>query len=103
MPELYKELDAIRNKIEKHYKDMQDNTLFKIKNYIYFNKEVVKKMLKLQLKQLLIKEGIIDKEKEFTLFDAKSINHLLHPQIYPKASKEVMIRGLPASPIIILI
>ena len=73
IPEIYKELDTIRDKLEKHYQDMQDNVLFKIKNYIYFIKEVVKKLVKLQLKLLLFKEGIIDKEKALTLIDAKSI------------------------------
>jgi pyruvate,orthophosphate dikinase len=46
----------------------------------------------------LYNEGIVDKDKALTLVDAKSINQLLHPQIDPKAPKETMIRGLPASP-----
>ena len=98
MPKLYKELDDIRNKLEKHYKDMQHNTLFNINKYNFFNKEVVKKLIKLQLKLLLIKEGIIDKKKAITFIDTKSINQLLHLQIDPKVSKEVIIRGLPTSP-----
>jgi pyruvate,orthophosphate dikinase len=46
----------------------------------------------------LVNEGIQDKDHALLLVDALSINQLLHPQIDPKAEKETMIRGLPASP-----
>ncbi|MBP5699628.1 MAG: pyruvate, phosphate dikinase, partial [Methanobrevibacter sp.] len=46
----------------------------------------------------LVAEGIQDKDHALLLVDALSINQLLHPQIDPKAEKETMIRGLPASP-----
>lgn len=46
----------------------------------------------------LFNEGIIDKGRALCLVDPVSINQLLHPTIDPKAKKEVIVRGLPASP-----
>jgi len=101
MPELYKQLDGIRDKLEKHYKDMQDIEFTVQDGHLYLlqqrsGKRTAKAAVKIAAD--LVKEGIVDKEKALTLIDAKSINQLLHPQIDPKATKEVMIRGLPASP-----
>ena len=101
MPELYKELDTIRDKLEKHYKDMQDiEFTIQDKKLYLLQQRSGKRTAKAAVKIAsdLVKEGIVDKEKALTLIDAKSINQLLHPQIDPKAEKEVMIRGLPASP-----
>jgi len=101
MPELYKQLDEIRDKLEKHYKDMQDIEFTIQEGNLYLlqqrsGKRTAKAAVKIAAD--LVSEGIVDKEKALTLVDAKAINQLLHPQIDPKAPKEVMIRGLPASP-----
>ena len=101
MPELYKELDTIRDKLEKHYKDMQDIEFTIQEGKLYLlqqrsGKRTAKAAVKIAAD--LVSEGIVDKEKALTLVDAKAINQLLHPQIDPKAPKETMIRGLPASP-----
>ena len=101
MPEMYKQLDEVREKLEKHYKDMQDIEFTIQDNKLYLlqqrsGKRTGKAAVKIAVD--LYKEGIIDINKALTLIDAKSINQLLHPSIDPKAPKEVMIRGLPASP-----
>jgi pyruvate,orthophosphate dikinase len=101
MPEMYKQLNEIREKLEKHYKDMQDIEFTIQDGKLYLlqqrsGKRTAKAAVKIAVD--LVKEGIIDKDKALTLVDAKSINQLLHPQIDPKATKETMIRGLPASP-----
>ena len=101
MPEMYKQLNEVREKLEKHYKDMQDIEFTIQDGKLYLlqqrsGKRTAKAAVKIAVD--LVKEGIIDKDKALTLVDAKSINQLLHPQIDPKATKETMIRGLPASP-----
>jgi len=101
MPEMYKELNEVREKLEKHYKDMQDIEFTIQDGKLYLlqqrsGKRTAKAAVKIACD--LYKEGTIDINRALTLIDAKSINQLLHPQIDPKAEKEVMIRGLPASP-----
>ncbi len=101
MPEMYKQLDEVRDKLEKHYKDMQDIEFTIQDGKLYLlqqrsGKRTGKAAVKIAVD--LYKEGIIDINKALTLIDAKTINQLLHPSIDPKATKEVMIRGLPASP-----
>ena len=101
MPEMYKQLNEVREKLEKHYKDMQDIEFTIQDGKLYLlqqrsGKRTAKAAVKIASD--LYNEGIVDKDKALTLIDAKSINQLLHPQIDPKAEKEVMIRGLPASP-----
>ena len=101
MPEMYKQLNEVREKLEKHYKDMQDIEFTIQDGKLYLlqqrsGKRTAKAAVKIAVD--LYNEGIVDKDKALTLVDAKSINQLLHPQIDPKAEKETMIRGLPASP-----
>ena len=101
MPEMYKQLDEVRDKLEKHYKDMQDIEFTIQDGKLYLlqqrsGKRTGKAAVKIAVD--LYKEGIIDINKALTLIDAKTINQLLHPSIDPKATKETMIRGLPASP-----
>ena len=75
MPEMYKELNEVRDKLEKHNKDMQDIEFTDLYN-----------------------EGIIDKDQALLLVDPNSINQLLHRQIDPKAKKTLLSKGLNASP-----
>ena len=101
MPEMYKQLNEIREKLEKHYKDMQDIEFTIQESKLYLlrrrsGKRTIKAAVKIAID--LYKEGIIDKEKALNLVDAKSIKELLYPQIDPKVKKETMARGLPASP-----
>ncbi len=101
MPEMYKQLNEVREKLEKHYKDMQDIEFTIQDGKLYLlqqrsGKRTAKAAVKIAVD--LYNEGIVDKDKALTLVDAKSINQLLHPQIDPNAPKETMIRGLPASP-----
>jgi pyruvate,orthophosphate dikinase len=101
MPEIYKQLDDVREKLEKHYKDMQDIEFTIQEGKLYLlqqrsGKRTAKAAVKIAVD--LVNEGIQDKDHALLLVDALSINQLLHPQIDPKAEKETMIRGLPASP-----
>ena len=100
MPEMYKQLNEVREKLEKHYKDMQDIEFTIQDGKLYLlgrrsGKRTIKAAVKIAVD--LYYEGFIDKEKAISLVDAKSIKKLLHPQIDPKVKKETMARGLPSS------
>ena len=101
MPEIYKQLLEVRDKLEKHNKDMQDIefTIQSGKLYILqqrSGKRTGKAAVKIAVD--LVSEGIIDKERALCLVEPTSINQLLHQQIDPKAEKTIFVKGLPASP-----
>ena len=101
MPDIYKQLLEIRDKLEKHYKDMQDIEFTIQTGKLYLlqqrsGKRTGKAAVKIAVD--LFNEGIVDKGKALCLVPPTSINQLLHPQIDPKAPKTVIVKGLPASP-----
>ncbi len=101
MPEMYKQLDEVREKLEKHNKDMQDIEFTIQEGKLFLlqqrsGKRTAKASVKIAVD--LYKEGIIDKDRALCLVDPTSINQLLHRQIDPSAQKEVIARGLNASP-----
>lgn len=101
MPEIYKQLDEVRDKLEKHNKDMQDIEFTIQEGKLYLlqqrnGKRTAKAAVKIAVD--LYKEGIIDKDRAICLVDATSINQLLHRQIKEDAPKEIIARGLNASP-----
>ncbi|MDF2378661.1 MAG: pyruvate, phosphate dikinase [Candidatus Gracilibacteria bacterium] len=101
MPEVYKELTDIFDKLEAHYKDMQDIefTIEKGKLYILqtrTGKRTGKAAVRIALD--MIDEGLIDKKTAILRVDANSLEPMLHPTVDPKADSEVISKGLPASP-----
>ena len=101
MPEMYKELNEVREKLEKHNKDMQDIEFTIQEGKLYLlqcrnGKRTAKAAVKIAVD--LYNEGIIDKDQALLLIDPTAINQLLHRQIDPKAKKTVLSKGLNASP-----
>lgn len=101
MPDLYKQLLDVREKLEHHYKDMQDIEFTIQSGKLYLlqqrsGKRTAKAAVKIAVD--LVSEGIVDKNQALLLVEASSINQLLHPQIDPKAEKKVFATGLKASP-----
>ena len=101
MPQMYQELNDVRDKLEKHNKDMQDIEFTIQEGKLYLlqcrnGKRTAKAAVKIAVD--LVKEGIVDKEQALLLVDPTSINQLLHRQIDPHAPKTVLSRGLNASP-----
>ncbi len=101
MPEIYKQLTGIMERLEKHYKDMQDMefTIEEGKLYILQTrngKRTAAAAVKIAVD--MVGEGLIEKETAIMRIDPSSINQLLHKQIDPKAKTEVIAKGLPASP-----
>ena len=97
---MYKELNEVREKLEKHNKDMQDIEFTIQEGKLYLlqcrnGKRTAKAAVKIAVD--LFNEGIIDKDQALLLVDPTSINQLLHRQIDPKAKKNVIGKGLNAS------
>ena len=103
LPDCYKEYVDIANKLEEHYKDMQDMefTIEEGKLYILQTrngKRTAQAALKIACD--LVDDGMITKEEALERIDAKSLDQLLHPTFDKDAldSAEIIGKGLPASP-----
>jgi len=103
MPEIYRQFTEIAEKLEKHYRDMQDME-FTIENgKLYMlqtrnGKRTAQAALKIAVD--LVNEGMCTKEEVMLKVDAKQLDSLLHPQFDPTALKKAtpVAKGLPASP-----
>ena len=101
MPKVFKELVTIYKKLEKHYRDMQDIE-FTVENKKLWmlqtrsGKRTAKASIKIAVD--MVKEKLISKDEALLRIDPKMLDTLLHPTLDPKASKDIIARGLPASP-----
>jgi pyruvate,orthophosphate dikinase len=101
VPAAYKELDRIYNKLEKHYKDMQDLEFTVQDGKLYMLQTRVGKRTaaaSLRIAIDMVKEGLIDKNEAIMRIDPDQIEQLMHPQIDPNAKYTALAKGLPASP-----
>ena len=103
LPECYEEFMKIANKLEKHYKDMQDMEFTIQEGKLYFlqtrnGKRTARAAINIACD--LVDEGMITPEEAISRIDAKSLDQLLHPMFDDKALKngEVIGEALPASP-----
>ncbi|MEO2068852.1 MAG: pyruvate, phosphate dikinase [Desulfurobacteriaceae bacterium] len=106
-PEVYKELQKIREILEEHYKDMQDIE-FTIENGRLWmlqtrtGKRTARAAVKIAVD--MVKEGLITKEEAILRVDPSLINQLLHPMIDEEDRKKALsegrliTKGLPAAP-----
>lgn len=100
-PDVYKELVAIRDKLEAHYCDMQDMEFTVQQNRLWIlqtrnGKRTAAAALKIACD--LVREGLIDKREAVRRIDPAQLDQLLHPTLDPSATRDVVGRGLPASP-----
>jgi len=103
MPECYAEFMAIANKLENHYRDMQDMEFTIQEGKLYFLQTRNGKRTAhaaIQIACDLVDEGMITEEEAVLRIEAKSLDQLLHPTFDAKALKEGEVIGsaLPASP-----
>ena len=103
MPESYAQFMEIANKLENHYRDMQDMEFTIEEGKLFFLQTRSGKRTAQAAMQIacdLVDEGMITPEEAIARIDAKSLDQLLHPTFDPKALKEgkVIGQGLPASP-----
>src|SRR6056297_3882508 len=103
MPEIYKELDEIQQKLEDHYKDMQDLEFTIQEGKLWLlqtrnGKRTAAAMVKIAMDML--KEGLIDEKLALLRCEPSKLDELLHPVFDKEAIKkaEVLAKGLPASP-----
>ena len=101
MPEAFNELTKIYKKLESHYRDMQDIE-FTIENKKLWmlqtrsGKRTAKASIKIAVD--MVSEKLITKDEALLRIDPKILDTLLHPTLDPKAKKNVIAKGLPASP-----
>ena len=101
LPEVYDELIKIVTLLEKHYRDVQDYEFTIEKEKLYLlqtrtGKRTAQAALKIAVD--MVEEGIINKEEAVLRVEPNQLNQLLHRRIDPNAKKEVIAKGLPASP-----
>ncbi len=103
MPELYKELDDVQDKLEKHYRDMQDLEFTIQEGKLWLlqtrnGKRTGQAMVKMALDML--REKLINKDEALMRVEPEKLDELLHPIFDTAALKKVkvMTKGLPASP-----
>ncbi len=101
MPKAYRELVRVYQKLEKHYKDMQDIEFTIERGRLFMlqtrnGKRTARAALCIAVD--MVKEKLITKDEAIDRIEPAQLDQLLHPQLDPKADKEVIARGLPASP-----
>lgn len=101
MPAAYRNLVNIKNKLEKHYRDLQDME-FTIQDKKLFmlqtrnGKRTAHAAVKIAVD--MVREKLIDKRAAISRVDPNQLDQLLHPTFDPKAKRNVITTGLPASP-----
>ena len=101
MPEAFAAFVDISDRLEKHYRDMQDLEFTIERGKLWMlqtrsGKRTAKAALKIAVE--MAAEKLISSEEAITRIDPASLDQLLHPTIDPKAERHVIGTGLPASP-----
>ena len=101
MPVVFKELCDIREKLESHYRDMQDMEFTVESGKLYMlqtraGKRTAKAALRIAVE--MCRDGVISKEDAIRRVDPAQLDQLLHPTLDPDAARKVVGMGLPASP-----
>ncbi len=101
LPETFRELSAIMGKLEAHYRDMQDIEFTVQRGRLWMlqtrsGKRTAAAALKIAVE--MAHEGLIDERQAVGRMDPEALDQLLHPTLDPKAPRNVLTRGLPASP-----
>ncbi len=103
MPDVYFQFMDIANKLENHYKDMQDMEFTIEKGKLYFlqtrnGKRTANAALKIAVD--MVNEGLLTTDEALMRVEPKQLDQILHPAFDPKALKAAkpIGKGLPASP-----
>ncbi len=101
MPKVFDELAAVFALLENHYRDMQDIEFTVEDGRLWMlqtraGKRTAKAALKIAVD--MANEGLITKAEAVLRVEANALDQLLHPTLDPKAPRDVIARGLPASP-----
>src|SRR5574341_839540 len=101
LPEVYKQLLKVTEKLERHYKDLQDFEFTVQEKKLYMlqtrtGKRTAQAAVKIAVD--MVKEKLISTEEALKRISPEHINQLLHPRIDTKAQLNIIAKGLPASP-----
>ncbi|MCP9234058.1 pyruvate, phosphate dikinase [Mesorhizobium sp. LMG 17147] len=101
MPDAFQAFVSISDRLERHYRDMQDLEFTIERGKLWMlqtrsGKRTAKAALKIAVD--MARDGLISKEEAVARIDPASLDQLLHPTIDPKAARDVIGVGLPASP-----
>jgi len=101
MPEVYGQLAEVFDLLERHYRDMQDIEFTVERGKLWMlqtraGKRTAKAALKISVD--MANEGLITREEAIARVDPAALDQLLHPTLDPKAPRDVVAKGLPASP-----
>jgi len=101
MPKAYRQLTSLMTKLEKHYKDMQDMEFTIQEKVLYIlqtrtGKRTAEAAVTIAVD--MVNERLIPKKEAVTRVAPEQLDRLLHPHFDPKAQRNVIARGLPASP-----
>jgi len=101
MPEAYGELARVFDQLERHYRDMQDIEFTVERGKLWMlqtrsGKRTAKAALKIAVD--MASEGLITQEEAIARVDPAALDQLLHPTLDPAAPRDVLTKGLPASP-----
>ncbi|MDT8759612.1 pyruvate, phosphate dikinase [Sphingomonas psychrotolerans] len=101
MPEVYAQLADVFETLEKHYRDMQDIEFTVERGKLWMlqtrsGKRTAKAALKIAVD--MANEGLITRDEAILRVDPQALDQLLHPTLDPKATRDVLTKGLPASP-----
>lgn len=101
LPKVFGELCEIRDKLESHYRDMQDMEFTVESGKLYMlqtraGKRTAKAALRIAVE--MCRDGVISKEDAIMRVNPAQLDQLLHPTLDPDAARKVVGMGLPASP-----
>jgi pyruvate,orthophosphate dikinase len=101
MPDVFAELLKVRKTLETHYRDMQDIEFTVQQSKLYMlqtrtGKRTAQAALKIAVD--FAESGVISRPEAVQRIDPASLDQLLHPRLDPKAKKDILAKGLPASP-----
>ncbi len=101
MPEVFKQLDDVRLILERHYRDMQDIEFTVQQGKLYMlqtrnGKRTAAAALKIAVD--MVGEGVITEKDALLRLEPQALDQLLHPTLDPMAHKQIIAKGLPASP-----
>jgi pyruvate,orthophosphate dikinase len=101
MPDLYRQLVALRDSLENHYREVQDYEYTIEKGVLYCLQTRNGKMNAAALVRTsveMVNDGLIDKRQALMRIQPEMLEQLLFPRLDPKAKAVPVARGLPASP-----
>jgi pyruvate,orthophosphate dikinase len=101
LPEVFSQFREVVERLERHYRDMQDVEFTVELGRLYMlqtrnGKRTAKAALKMAVD--MAAEGLISREEAVMRVDPASLDQMLHPTIDPASPRDVVVTGLPASP-----